>query len=88
MCIWQDITCDCFCEYYIFEHCLSKPLKTTSFTVTTLTVTVSALTVRVDNNGVICRLIFNPYFKLKILRQINVRIVVSYLFIKYVIWQN
>ena len=35
--------------------------------------------------SIICRLIFNPYFKLKILRQINVRIVLSYLFIKYVI---
>ena len=51
----------------------------------TITVTVSALTAKVNNNGVTCRLIFNPYFKLKILRQINVRIVVSYLFIKYVI---
>ena len=50
-----------------------------------LTLTVSVITTRVDINGVTCRLIFNPYFKIKILRQINVIKVVSYLFIKYVI---
>jgi hypothetical protein len=32
-----------------------------------LTVTVSALTAKVDNNGATYRLIFNPYFEIKIL---------------------